>query len=336
MNVCLRGSSPATMVAGILLLSRARTFGQRIRVEILGNPGDIGVISGPAVLHSAALASCGVGRELGSGALVVVAGPREAPLAMSLSVDGRGAWFEVARSGPGEHPATRALLALGEGVDPSSQALAARVAGGFARLGMPMEPALFDLLFGAPAAPLVRVAVALRAGRTLSGQRGEPITSALVAPLGNDDLDLDANATVARLHPTVRATLVELLAHAATLRDRGSPALALALDELLGHFGLLPPGGMLPPLDPSTDAVAVGLARALGASEGEGQAQLPLFETFRFLGGTFVSDAEWVVDLPADPPPTERLARWRWFSTQVGEAAARVDRIWRDLVDPPM
>lgn len=336
MNVCLRGSSPATMVAGVLLLSRARTFGQRIRVEIVGNPGDIGVVSGPAVLHSAALASCGVGRELGSGALVVVPGPRAAPLAMSLSVDGRGAWFEVARSGEGTHAATRALWALAEHGESGPRELGRRVMAGFARLGVPQEPALFDLLFGAPAAPLVRVAVALRAGRTLSGERGEPITSALIAPLGDDENDLDPNATVARLHPAVRDTLIELLAYAAALRDEGSPALALALDELLGHFGLLPPGGMLPPLEPATDAVAVGLARALAASEGEGQAQLPLYETFRFLGGTFVSEADWAVDLPADPPPTERLARWRWFSTQVGEAAARVDRIWRDLVDPPM
>ena len=324
------------MVAGILLLSRARTFGQRIRVDILGNPGDIGVVSGPAVLHSAALAGCGVGRELGSGALVVVPGPQEAPLAVSLSVDGRGGWFEVARTGAGEHPATRALLALGESTEPASLALAGRVRTGFARLGVPMEPAIFALLFGAPAAPLVRVAVALRAGRTLSGQRGDPITAALVAPLAGDDFDLDANSTVRRLHPEVREVVQGLVGYAAALGARGSPALALSLDELLGHFGLLPPGGMLPPLDPSTDAVAVGLARALAASAGEGQAQLPLYETFRFLGGNFVAEAAWVVDLPADPPPTERLARWRWFSTQVGEAAARVDRIWRDLVDPPM
>jgi hypothetical protein len=324
------------MVAGILLLSRARTFGQRIRVEILGNPGDIGVVAGPAVLHSAALASCGVGRELGSGALVVVPGPSAAPLAVSLSVDGRGGWFEVARTGPGEHPATRALLALFDNSQPEARRLARQLRDGFGRLGVAMEPAVFDLLFGAPTAPLARMAVALRAGRTLSGERGDPVTAALVAPLADDDFDLDVGATLARLHPAVREVLGGLLAHAAALRGQGSPALALALGELIGHFGLLPLGGILPPLDPATDAVAVGLGRALAATAGEGQAQLPLYETYRFLGGQFVSESEWVVDLPSDPPPAARLARWRWFSTQVGEAAARVDRIWRDLVDPPM
>jgi hypothetical protein len=335
MNVCLRGSSPATMVAGILLLSRARTFGQRIRVDILGDPSEVGVVSGPAVLHSAPLASCGVGRELGSGALVVVPGPCSAPLAVSLSADGRGGWFEVAREGDGEHPATRALLALLRDAPPERQPLALQLRQGFEVLGVATEPAVLDLLFGAPVAPLARLAVALRAGRTLTGMRGAPVNAALVGPLSADD-EVDAAATLGRMSPAVRAPLGALRAHANVLRESGSPALAMAIDELLGHFGLLPAGGILPPLDPATDAVAVGLGRALGATSGKAEAQIALMDTYRFLGGGFVARSEWVVDLPADPPPTERLARWRWFCTQVSEAAARVDRIWRDLVDPPM
>ncbi|MSQ03603.1 MAG: hypothetical protein EXR71_17255 [Myxococcales bacterium] len=335
MNVCLRGSSPATMVAGILLLSRARTFGQRIRVDIVGDPTDVGAVTGPAVLYSAPLASCGVGRDFGSGALVVVPGPTTAPLAVSFSPDGRGGWFEVAREGDGEHPASRALMALLHDPDPERLPLARAVRSGFATLGVALEPSVLDVLFGAPAAPLVRLAVALRAGRTLTGERGAPMTAALVGPLGEDDAT-SAAATLARLHPRVRAPMADLRRVAKTLSAGGSPALLLAMDELLAHFGLLPLGGILPPLDPATDAVAVGLGRALAATAGEGQAQVPLMETYRFLGGGFVTRSEWVVDLPADAPPTERLARWRWFCTQVSEAAARVDRIWRDLVDPPM
>ncbi len=335
MNVCLRGSSPATMVAGILLLSRARTFGQRIRVEILGDPGDVGAVTGPAVLHSAALASCGVGRELGSGALVVVPGPGSAPLAMSLSPEGRGAWFEVARDGDGEHPASRALMQLLRDVRPEKRRLAAAVRQGFAALGVALEPALLDVLFGAPVAPLGRLAVTLRAGRTITGERGAPVTAALAAPL-DEHAAPDAAIAISRMPLAVQEPLLALRAHAAALAAEGSPALALALDELLAHFGLLPLGGILPPLDPATDAVAVGLSRALAATGRADQAQAPLMETYRFLGGGFVKHAEWVVDLPADAPPVERLARWRWFCTQVAEAAARVDRIWRDLVDPPM
>ena len=336
MNVCLRGSSPATMVAGILLLSRARTFGQRIRVDILGDPSEIGIVTGPAVLHSDPLAACGVGRELGSGALVVVPGPSAAPLAVSLTPDGRGGWFEVAREGDGEHPATRALLALLREPPAGLAPLAAQVTAGFAALGVALEPAVLDLLFGAPVAPLARLAVALRAGRTLTGQRGAPVTAALIGPLAEGIDAVDAEATLGRLQPDLAAPLAALRAHAGRLKSDGSPALALSIDELLSHFGLLPVGGILPPLDPATDAVAVGLARAITATSGRDQAQVALLDTYRFLGGGFVAKSDWVVDLPADAPPTERLARWRWFCTQVSEAAARVDRIWRDLVDPPM
>lgn len=335
MNVCLRGSSPATMVAGILLLSRARTFGQRIRVEILGDPDDVGVVVGPAVLHSAALASCGVGRDLGSGALVVVPGPGADPLAVSLSAEGRGEWFLVSRSGTGAVPATAALYSVLAGNSPDARRLSRQLRLGMEALGCAFEPSVFDLLFGAPVAPLTRVAVALRAGRTLSGQRGAPVTAAFVAELAEDD-ELDPAAALARLAPPVRDVLASLRAHAAVLRERGDDSLACGVDELLGHFGMLPLHGILPLLDPVTDAVAVGLGRALGATSGNPQAQATLMDTYRFLGGKFTSQADWVVDLPASLPPEDRLGRWRWFASQVAEAASRVEKIWRDLVDPPM
>ena len=77
MTVSLKGNSPAALTAGILLLSRARSFGQRLDVAILGDPHDITPVVGPALVHSPVLASCGVGRELGAGALVIVPGDRK-------------------------------------------------------------------------------------------------------------------------------------------------------------------------------------------------------------------------------------------------------------------
>ena len=109
-----------------------------------------------------------------------------------------------------------------------------------------------------------------------------------------------------------------------------------SLRELLLHVGLLPVGAILAPLDPAADAVAFGLGRALAANRGTAEAQVGLLETYRFLGGKFTPNALHCVDLPADLPPEDRLGRWRWFCSHVSEAAARVDRIWRDLVDPPM
>jgi hypothetical protein len=333
MNVALKGSSPATMTCGILLLAKARSFGQRIHVEIVGDPTDIGVVTGPAILHSAPLASCGVGRELGSGALVVVPGPAELPVALSLSADGRSDWFLVDRAGTGVHPATQAFVRLRRDPRPEARVVSRRLLGAMAALGCAAETGVLDLLFGAPAPPLTRLAVALRAGRTLSGARGLPITAAIQGEL-DDDAAVSVELAFARLAAPVRAGAIEVREGLEALG--GYEPLIDALKELILHLGLLPVGAILPPLDPAADAVAFGLGRGLAASRGNVQAQLGLLETYRFLGGTFTPSATYPVELPSDLPPDERLARWKWFCSHVSEAAARVEKIWRDLVDPPM
>lgn len=339
MIVSLRGSSPATMVAGILLLSRARSFGQRLTVEIVGDPGDIGVVSGPAILHSAPLASCGVGRELGSGALVVVPGPASEPLAVSLSADGRGDWFYVDRSGRGFHPATQAFVRLGDDPRPVARIQARRVRGALEALGGSAEPAVLDLLFGAPAPPLTRLALALRAGRALTGARGRSVTDALVGTPDEAALEVPSREeALRRLAPEVGLAVRQFLQAQEGLAaqdDGRDQALVDGLWELLQYVAVLPDRGMLPPLDPAMDAVAFGLGRALSATQGQSQAQVGLIETYRFLGGRFVGSAEYTVDLPADLPPGDRLGRWLWFCSHASEAAHRIDRIWRDMVDPP-
>ena len=99
MFVALKGSSAVSVTAGILLLTRARSFGLPLEVEIVGDPTDVAVVHGPALVYSAVLASCGVGREHAAGALVIVPGPPGEPIAVSLSEDGTGPWFLIDRTG---------------------------------------------------------------------------------------------------------------------------------------------------------------------------------------------------------------------------------------------
>jgi len=337
MNVALKGSSPSTMVAGILLLARARSFGQRVRVDIVGDPGDIGVVEGPAILHCAALASCGVGREYGSGALVVVPGPAKAPLAVSLTADGRSDWFYVDRGGEGVHPATQAFVRYRRDPRPAARQQVRAFLKAMDTLGIAPEAAVLDLLFGAPVPPLTRIALALRAGRALSGARGAPITAYLTGDLVDDEENVSFTATLARLAPALRGEVESFVRDAEELAAAdGDRAWVDGLVELASHLALIPPQGMLPPLSPAADAVAFGLGRALGATQGNAQAQAGLLETYRFLGGKFTDAAPWPVELPADLPPVERLGRWAWFASHVSAAADQVDRLWRDLVDPPM
>lgn len=333
MNVILKGSSPATLVAGILLLSRARSFGQRMAVGILGDPTDIGVVHGPALVASVPLASCGVGRDYGSGATVIVPGPAAEPLAVSLAPNGAGDWFCVDRGGQGVHPATRAFLALRRDTRTRARWLGQQLLRALELSGSTADPAVLDILFGAPVAPLTRLGVALRAGRSLSGARGEPITRWLSEhPLPDGATPLE------RLRPESREAVEACLRSAESLsaEDGGRyRPLQDAVVELLTHLAMLPPFSILSPLDPTLDAVAFGLGKALTATEGGSEAQQGLVDTYRFLGGKFTDSAMHPVCLPDDLPPTDRLLRWRWFCLQTDTAAKRVDRLWRDVVDPP-
>jgi hypothetical protein len=333
MMVSLRGSSPSTMALGVLLLSRARSFGQRIHVEIVGDPDEIGVVTGPATVHSAPVASCGVGRQLGSGALVVVPGPAEDVLAVSLAPDGVGPWFTVDRMGEGVHPATRAWIALRRDRRPEARRHAAQLAAALEAIGCAAEAPVFDLLFGAPVNPLDRISLGLRAGRALSGARGLPIQDFLLRDI-EEDITVDAIGAVERFSASFQREANSFIQF--TSANAATAPLLESLSELLVHLAHLPRASILPPLSPAADAVAVGLGRALGAvslDPGD-QAQVGLLQTYRFLGGKFTRTALHPIELSSDPPPADRLGRWRWFCTHVSEAAGRVDQVWRDLMDP--
>ena len=84
MSVELSGNSPAALTAGILLLSRARQFGQRLSVSVMGDPDQITPVEGPALVHSAVLASCGVGSRPEAVRWWLCRG-RPAPLAVCLN-----------------------------------------------------------------------------------------------------------------------------------------------------------------------------------------------------------------------------------------------------------
>ena len=360
MIVSLRGSSPRCLVAGVLLMSRARQFGQRIEVHVVGDPVDISPVVGPAVVMSPVLASCGVGRRHGGSGLVLVAGQADEPLAACFELDGCGPWMYLDRSGRGLAPETRALLALRADAQADRRALANAVLRMLRELGLPIEASLLDLMFAAPAAPLERVALALRAGAALAGRSREPqlggwldasalVPDPLPIPVRVPDLlasveDGRLDAILGRLHPSRRPAARAWAANALAARhDTGEAdtgeynavsTLAAGLVELLGAVAALPPGVPLPALDAAADAVARGLPAALGAIGEATPAHDGLLQTFRLFGGRFVSEARGAVELEGPPPPADPLARWAWFCAQAKAAATEADRLWRRVIDP--
>jgi hypothetical protein len=354
MDVALRGNSPSTVTAGIMLLTRARQMGFPLQVRVVGHQHEIQRVPGPAVLYAPVLASCGVGREAGSGATVVLPGPPGAPVQVSLAPHGVGDWFLVDRTGNGSHPATQAYVRLSRDPRLGARRQSRELRRLMEALGMATEPALLDVLFAAPAPPLLRLAVALRAGRSLSGGRGESLTRYLAGDVSEAREPVPASWTPAelraawsngdlrwifdRLSTAVRDRVEDWLDDAFTLAaedDDRDLVLIHALVEIVSHVAQLPVHSILPPLGAAEDSVAVGLSAALRA-EGDGDANEQLVRMFRFLGGRFEgdgADALLVSDVP--PPRVEggdaTTAVLQWFCQEVRVGRKRADALWDQL-----
>jgi hypothetical protein len=321
--------------------------------EIIGKPEALAPIVGPAVVYSPVLASCGIGRELGNGATVVVPGAPGEPLLVSLHANGTDGWFQVDRAGTGLDPATQAFVRLSNDPRMSARSLAKDMRRAMEHLGMAPEPAILDLLFSAPAPPLTRLSVALRAGRVLSGGRGEPVTRYLSGTPSPEHDPLPDRSAVGVLRiliesgrlnwifnglsTSVRDHAEEWLAQAQALaaEDEGRDlALVFALVELLSNLVQLPHKSILPPLSAHEDGVAMALRAALGA-EGGDDANAQLSSMFRFLGGKYVDSAAHVYEVDNPPPPADPKGRWKWFCAQALRGRDMADELWGRIIDPP-
>lgn len=349
MDIALRGSSPGATTAGILLLTRARQLGLPLSVSVVGDPAEAIRVPGPAVCYAPVLASCEVGRQYGYGATVVIPGPPGKPVLATVWPHGEGGWFLVDRTGKGAHPATIAANALSKDARTPARDLGKALRGAQAALGMGTDPAVLDVLFGADVPTLTRLAVALRAGRAMSGGRGEPITRFLVgADPDHDPLPGEApDDVLAVTDPAELAWILEGLSHAvrdgaeAFLRTghelaEETPEIATLLyhlAELASHLVQLPTQSILPPLGAAEDSVAVGLKAALRA-EGDGDANRELQQTFRFLGGRYVDAADHAYQVTDTPPPEGWVERWSWFGKEVRKGRKQADALWPEIVDP--
>ena len=74
----LRGSLPATLSTAILLLSKARSYGQIFSISVMDVPeAESPVLVGPALVHSSILTSCGLPHPKGDDSFVLMPGPSQ-------------------------------------------------------------------------------------------------------------------------------------------------------------------------------------------------------------------------------------------------------------------
>ena len=351
MQVALTGSSASTVTVGILLLTHARRLGERIAVSIVGSPDDVATVSGPAIVYSPVLSGCGVGRVPKSNALVCIGGPAKHPLALSLVAEGITDWFEIDRNGDGLQPSTRAVIGLCRHESQEGQNLGRELRGALAAFGCPAEPALLDILFGAPLDPLERIGFALSAGRGMTGRAGDPFTryvesgvsdlpDPLPTPLSQAQYELAVeNGAVERLlgriRPGVRESVTDWVAGMDRLdADSLMEGLVRDVAEVGSYLLSLPMAGMLPTPPNSAAAIAKHLGKAIGETAAPHCAMRSLIETFEFLGGTFVDHSPYALKVPGDPPPNGRIERWTWLCQSAALAREESERLWSRMVDP--
>ena len=352
MKIVLQGNWPATLTAGILLLSRGRSFGLPITVNIVGDPKDVEEVLGPTVVSCQVLASCSVGRELGDGPVVVVSGGSADPVLVSVNNRSEGGWFFVDSSGNGWHPATKALVRMVRDSRPCARHASTLLLGLFRWAGMPAEPALIDLLFGARADPLTRIGMALQASATMTNSRvhrsvSERLAGGFETPLVEEGLkgeqifemwhSGELDPVLEALPAGVATAVADWLASMEQLssQDGGeSGVLVATLGSLIGNVLLLPQGCMLPTLDATHRGLAIGVVKVLGAREKDSDTSRSLLDVFRFLGGRFEPFSPYPFQLPATPAPEGRKERWIWLIDSVEQAAEQMETIWKEVMSP--
>jgi len=338
-------------MSGILLLTHAKRLGHPIQVCIEGDPDDVAAVMGPALVYSPVLSGCGVGRVAKSNALVCMPGPASDPLHVSLEYGGLSDWFSIDRAGGGLHRSTQAVVRLCRHEDAEGQNLGRVLRGALGAIGCPAEPALLDLLFGAPIDPLERVALSIRAGRSMTGQSGDlftrfvqsgttaipdPLETPLTAAAFHVSKSSGAlEATLDRLQPGLRDAVVDWLSGVEQLDEHEDMiGLICSIAEVGSHFVSLPMAGMLPSLTPERESIASHVGQAIGASGGEFCAMRTLTATFQFLGGTFVEQSPYAIEVPGGSPPESRVQRWEWLCRSAFSAKEEADALWRKLIDP--
>jgi hypothetical protein len=287
---------------------------------------------------------------MGSGATVVVPGPPGEPLLVTVHPHGVSGWFKVDRNGEGAHAASRAYVRMSRDPRPRARSLGQRLRSALEALGLSRDPAVLDVLFGAEVPALTRLAVGLRAGRAMSGERGQPITRFLSSYSPNDPIpreyddaavelmrEGDLGWIVDGLSTSIKDDVTKLVRDFRTLasEDGGADLVLLHhLAEITSQLIQLPARSILPPLGAAEDSVATGMRSALSAF-GDGDANRQLVQMFQFLGGRYVASAPHAVIACDAPPPPDKVGRWSWFCAQVRQGRKEADRIWPDLVDPP-
>jgi hypothetical protein len=316
------GSWPATLTAGILLLSKARSFGQPLRVSILRPANEI-AIEGPVLLRSNLLVGVGLPTAKGNGNVVLFPGEAKNPLSVRLEHEG---WLRLDRSGAGEMEETKAFVKLSRKRERPLSSLAFQAITGLRKLGVTPEPGIIDILFHRELDPMRRLILFLHFGRYLSGSEGQAIQRYLQLPIEPTQEELRV------LKPGLRRELTKWLEEVEVAFE-GSRALSDGVRRFAEDLAESDQLGFFPPLSMEDVSLICTLSEGLSAISKGSNALDFMKDRFTFLGGTIVEKAQNVIAISDVLPPEAHLPSWDWLLSEAEKGSDRTEQIWRQIMD---
>ena len=308
MSICLQGSFPACIAAGILLLSKARRFGMTLSLSIVTD--SIPSISpDPTLLYSPLLVGLGIPQASADPAMVILSGKSTAFGRVRIA----DTWYSIDRSGQGLRPETKELIAILLNNDKSDVEFQQEFFSLLSKLGLCLEPAMIDLFFAMAESDMEEAfRVLLYVSRT--NKRGSSFY-ALRSEWQEDDVlsaffrweqrteGMILGEKLARWKQEFLNMDMRLLSMQITPEISG---IQRSMLEFLGSIG-----------------DAVDLFRILK-------------ERYLFLGGKFVQQEGrgYVYSFPESTPPEESNTCVDWVKNQAEIGSQAVESIWQAVMQP--
>ena len=319
MPLTLKGSWPATLSAGILLLSKARRLGIPISVQILED--SMPIIKGPALIRDSLLVGLGLTKSKTDNNLVVVPGDSCAPILLRL---GEADWVFVDRSGKGYLDSTKTFMSLfhthKEFVSLGLQAIAA-----LRRLGVAIEPCVLDVLFAEHLDPILRFQLFLALGRVLSDKQGQSLSSVFLKNKSPTQSGV--------VQPEILKKVREWLQQVSTISEQHE-VFAQQANQLVQQFEKITIHDLSLSLNSHLISIVRSIKQGLAAIDSNHDALTIMKRRFTFLGGGFTQKAENVITLPDVICPEEQISKWQWLCSQAHAGSAEVERLWLRITNP--
>jgi hypothetical protein len=312
----ITGSQPACLIAGILLLTKARTFGQPVKIEIVCTMDRI-LLNGPLMFRNLLLTECGIPHVNN---IVIIGGDSEVPMEVYTQDIGS---LSLSRSINQAHQVTKIIMQMLQ----RDKFYRLPVLAMLEYFGLVAEPFIFDLLFNTNMSAFNAFGFA----RIVSFELvGKGLTNPFTVFNHIDDEKVGWDAVTGRLEVSKQKLVRDcLISIKQELSNTDWDILHKALEPFLELFSIMPSETMFPSFSSELLEISKAIPMGLGNCE-DTDILFELQKKFRWLGGRFQD-----LKLPAyNLGDDDNMQKdWTWFFDQVKLGETGAEKLWRQIMD---